>query len=77
MLLSGATRDVRLNRAGGTGSPACLVGDVRPNKMGGVSPRSVLRLDLRCGGRPGLAVMACPLQESCRDMSLPTPMPEV
>jgi hypothetical protein len=56
----GATCDMCLNRVGVRGPPACLVGDVRPDKIGGVSPRRVLRLDLWCGGRPGLAIMACP-----------------
>jgi hypothetical protein len=73
----GATCDMCLNRVGVRGPPACLVGDVRPDKIGGVSPRRVLRLDLWCGGRPGLAIMACPLQRSCRGMSLPTSAPEV
>jgi hypothetical protein len=45
-LLPGATCDVRLNRAGGTDPSARLVGDVRPDKIGGVSPRRVLQLDL-------------------------------
>jgi hypothetical protein len=58
--LPGATCDVRLNRVGGTGPLACFVGDVCPDKTGDVSPWRVLRLDLWCGGRPGLAVIACP-----------------
>jgi hypothetical protein len=46
--LPGMTCDVHLGRRVAH-APACLVGDVRLDKMGGVSPRPILRLDPRRG----------------------------
>jgi hypothetical protein len=73
----GATCAVRPKGTGGAGSSGRRMGDVRPANTGGVSPRSVLRLDPQPGGRSGRAVVACLLRRSSRRTSLPTLTPEV
>jgi hypothetical protein len=52
------TCGVRPNGTGDAGLPSRRTGDVRPAKTGIVSPRHVLWLDPRRGGRLGLAVIA-------------------
>jgi hypothetical protein len=78
----GAMCGVRPNGTGSTGLPSRRTGDVRPAETDDVSPWRVLRLEPRCGGRLGIAVVAC-LFRAClfrrlyRCMSLPTLTPEV
>jgi hypothetical protein len=74
---AGATYGMRPNEMGGTGLRGRRMGGVHPAETGGVSPQRILRLDPQCGERPGLAVVACLFQRSCRCTSLPMFTPEI
>jgi hypothetical protein len=68
----GATYTFHPNGTGGVGLSGRRTGDVRPAKMGGVSPWRVLRLHPQPGERPRRAVVACLVRGSSRRTSLPT-----
>jgi hypothetical protein len=61
----------------GMGPLGRRTGDVRPNEMGGMSPRHILWLDPLARWTTGLAIVAFLFRRSCCCMSLPILTPEV
>jgi hypothetical protein len=76
-------RDWRRGHQQAAWTPTCLAvralivaDDVHSDEMGGVSPRRVLWLKLRCDGRRVPAIVACHLRGSRQGMLPPVPVLE-